>query len=1208
MKRKLFSAILFGALLTASTSGLTSCKDYDDDISNLQSQIDKLATADQLSAKVAEMQAAISAAQSAAEAKAAAAQSVADAAKSAAADAAAAASKAQSTADAASKDAAAAAAAAAEVQKAADKAIAELEAKAATKDELKAAADAAEAAVKAIQAAHAADKAAIEKAIADGLAEVKAEIAKTNEALAALDVRLKAVEEKLAAIEAGEGSEEALKAIQEEVEAVSDALEELLGVFTMATSLDLYELNGFNTTLNFYNVVEIENEFPAAMQKATDDADAAAVTGGDKLTFVEGTKRVYNDSLIVRVNPVDAELKAENLCLVNSQGAVLSSDLVEIVSANRYQGAPLTGGAVPTRAAEGQNGLWVIKIKANDKLAEKEVTKAFEEATQLDNKYILFALGVNEPDNAGRRLVTDYKVNLTYGDAPQAAGFNVTTGSFGTKAYTAFRNRWEKNDRGDAVGKDVWKIDYNWKNINVKDKDGVTIVNKEVVLTPAKDKNVTDDDRTDKEVFFVKAGERINIEFDQTKAPIAGFYVTLDWRRANESGKSEINAWNTYTYENVAKVDATTGKVFANTTAKLQRGNNGYITIKSLEQFASVGDIIGFRVFAVNLDGSLVDPDGQAFYVGIKGDTEAEKPVELDAQNITVQFNNTQITGATAAEKATMNVTGKFDAEDAFASEDYNDIKWSVEFKSGTDDNKASALVEGTDYSIKYVKLNGDGDEVYFTPGTAPNYFSDIVKLEMQILNPTKFVDNNTYTVTGDLLYSVGTGSYIVRSVKFDVTKKMPTTMPKEYVISYKAFGNNEIVIPEMQPGNWGAPALKEGKYTSYGKWIDYDASGSDEAKAGKGKWGVDLNWANGVWATFDLAKIYAFPNNKNINTEAWADNKVTYIVKNAVAGKGDNNDSKKYTDLKTTSGGLLGNSGIDYVKDATVLAWIAPNFVNGGTYSVKSTYRYAEISHRKAKWDGAGNITTGADDEVVWNKDNATEQWYDVEADAPSVKLMPWSDKSLVSYKWMQKCVEAANAGNRTPSKWEDDNEIQMPAYGGTITVNLDKVLVDYGKIASGASLPMYQAPTANTAWKTSGTVTSSTTGYTLGDLLNGANNGGKGTYLSVNKTGETGNAANPARLKVWTTAAVNGTELKDAILEFQGFTANGDITFKRIEPTTMSDHEEVVHFEVVDCFGHVEAIDLKIKLVATTKTAQVCGDADGDWYGANDKYRRAK
>ena len=49
-----------GTLTVASMSTFTSCKDYDDDISNLQGQIDKLATADQLSQKVAELQALIS--------------------------------------------------------------------------------------------------------------------------------------------------------------------------------------------------------------------------------------------------------------------------------------------------------------------------------------------------------------------------------------------------------------------------------------------------------------------------------------------------------------------------------------------------------------------------------------------------------------------------------------------------------------------------------------------------------------------------------------------------------------------------------------------------------------------------------------------------------------------------------------------------------------------------------------------------------------------------------------------------------------------------------------------------------------------------------------------------------------------------------------------------------------------------------------------
>lgn len=43
MYKKIFSAILFGALTLASTSTFVSCKDYDDDIENLQGQIDQLA-------------------------------------------------------------------------------------------------------------------------------------------------------------------------------------------------------------------------------------------------------------------------------------------------------------------------------------------------------------------------------------------------------------------------------------------------------------------------------------------------------------------------------------------------------------------------------------------------------------------------------------------------------------------------------------------------------------------------------------------------------------------------------------------------------------------------------------------------------------------------------------------------------------------------------------------------------------------------------------------------------------------------------------------------------------------------------------------------------------------------------------------------------------------------------------------------------------
>ena len=44
MKKKFLSAILLGAFMVASTVTFVSCKDYDDDIDNLQGQIDKIAT------------------------------------------------------------------------------------------------------------------------------------------------------------------------------------------------------------------------------------------------------------------------------------------------------------------------------------------------------------------------------------------------------------------------------------------------------------------------------------------------------------------------------------------------------------------------------------------------------------------------------------------------------------------------------------------------------------------------------------------------------------------------------------------------------------------------------------------------------------------------------------------------------------------------------------------------------------------------------------------------------------------------------------------------------------------------------------------------------------------------------------------------------------------------------------------------------------
>lgn len=221
MNKKFLSAILFGALAVTSTGSFVSCKDYDDDIDNLQTQINGLASAKDLSDKISSLQTAITSAQSAAEAKAAAAQAVADAAKAAA-------DKASSSADAASA-----------LVDALKATVADLEAKGATKEELdaaKAVISEAEASVlKAVEDAKAESKSADEVlAAAVEAAQEKADAA--AEAAAEATAEAKTLATKVSELEAAlekAGGEAEVKALSEKVTALATevkVLSENLGI------------------------------------------------------------------------------------------------------------------------------------------------------------------------------------------------------------------------------------------------------------------------------------------------------------------------------------------------------------------------------------------------------------------------------------------------------------------------------------------------------------------------------------------------------------------------------------------------------------------------------------------------------------------------------------------------------------------------------------------------------------------------------------------------------------------------------------------------------------------------------------------------------------------------------------------------------------------------------------------------------------------
>ena len=66
MNKKFLSVILFSALMVGTAGTFTSCKDYDDDIKNLQEQLDKKASLEELTAKVSTLETAINDAKTAA--------------------------------------------------------------------------------------------------------------------------------------------------------------------------------------------------------------------------------------------------------------------------------------------------------------------------------------------------------------------------------------------------------------------------------------------------------------------------------------------------------------------------------------------------------------------------------------------------------------------------------------------------------------------------------------------------------------------------------------------------------------------------------------------------------------------------------------------------------------------------------------------------------------------------------------------------------------------------------------------------------------------------------------------------------------------------------------------------------------------------------------------------------------------------------------
>lgn len=628
MKRKYFSALLMGALTIASVSTFTSCKDYDDDIDNLQSQIDKAGLQSDIDALKTQLQDAASTASAAKTTAESALAKANDAAVKA--DVEKAIKAVEATANKAADDVATAISNAANAQTTADGAqkAADAAAKAA-----KAAQDQADKAVKDAAAAATTANAAAKQADFVKALERIGNLETSRVTADKLDEKLTQLKEELLG---ADGDKETIGSLTVKVNAYKGAVDELYSAVTSVELVKAYSgVNGFTSDLNVINGLS-----PLTVDMLhgliSDDSKFGDENGNDAKPVVEYVKGkdidVKDDaSIVVRVNPVNADLtKGAKIILLNSKGESLE-DIVKVGNPSKFD------KLITTRAAATVNtGLWKLPISVAEGVSEEDFKKAVTVKDENGNeKAILYAVAINNTVDSKAEAAADRYVVSTYDVKPTYNKFvpsNDFTFKVGGKDVEGIHNRWngEKVSGENSRYSSEKNPELAWAN------DAAA----EPVLEGEK-KNVENanwnSNRSDvrywNSLLQVEVGKSFSITDLKTSDNKAAdyYYVVLDKDNAIESGVSELNAWKSYTIEGLNEVRPAS--------------ENLTLTIKTE---AANHDIIGFRVYAVNKDGKLLDPDGKAFYVVVGENYTSGIVGNLDAVNkITEKKDFSPVEGVT---------------------------------------------------------------------------------------------------------------------------------------------------------------------------------------------------------------------------------------------------------------------------------------------------------------------------------------------------------------------------------------------------------------------------------------------------------------------------------------------------------------------------------------------------------------------------------
>lgn len=616
MKRKYFSALLMGALTIASVSTFTSCKDYDDDIDNLQSQIDKAGLQSDIDALKTQLQ-----------------------------DAASTASAAKTTAESALAKANAAAV-----------------------------------------------KADVEKAIQK--VEVTANKAATDVATAISN----AANAQTTADGAQKAADAAAKAAKDAQKQADQAVKDAAAAATTA--------NAAAKQADFEKALERIGNLETSRVTA-DKLDEKLTQLKEELLGADGDKETIG-SLTVKVNAYKGAVE-------ELYSAVTSVELVETYSGvNGFTSNWNTTNGITPLTVEMLHGL----ISDDSKFGDENGNE----------KAILYAVAINNTVDskaeaaADRYVVSTYDVNPTYNKFVPSNDFTFKVGG---KDVSEIHNRWtgyeivgeNSNFSSDKNPELAWANDAAAEPVLEGEKKNVENANY---------RSHRSDVRYWNSLLQVEVGKPFSITDLKTSDNTAAdyYYVVLDKDNAIESGVSELNAWKNYEIDNLNKV--------------VPASENLTLTIQTE---AANHDIIGFRVYAVNKDGKLLDPDGKAFYVVVGENYTSGIVGNLDAVNkITEKKDFSPVDGVSYG-------------------------PWEL-----VADNNVCPLSEKPVFAAVY--YDKDGNET--------TNMSEVTKIAFKVNNPALIADGATVSLKSTLRKYTDNNFYEVGTVTATYIKVLPKAFPAD--------------------------------------------------------------------------------------------------------------------------------------------------------------------------------------------------------------------------------------------------------------------------------------------------------------------------------------------------------------------------------------------------------------------------------------------